>query len=185
MKLFIMQFSPTSCHFISLRSKYSPQNLVLKHPQFYVPLLMSEAKFRTHTEQQAELFLYILIFMFLDRRREDKSLRTEWYYSALHSPIGNELRRILWNPKVHYHVHKSALLDPVWARQIHCVGFYTLGFIFIIHFQITLFSHLPLDLLIDFFTSILKSKFYMHLSSLCACCISCSSPRFYLIKFME
>jgi hypothetical protein len=25
MKLLIMQFSPTSCHFISLRSKYSPQ----------------------------------------------------------------------------------------------------------------------------------------------------------------
>jgi hypothetical protein len=28
MKLLIMQFSPTSCHFISLWSKYSPQ-----HPQ--------------------------------------------------------------------------------------------------------------------------------------------------------
>jgi hypothetical protein len=27
-KLFIVQFSPTSCHFIPLRSKYSPQ-----HPQ--------------------------------------------------------------------------------------------------------------------------------------------------------
>jgi hypothetical protein len=33
MKLLIMQFSPTSCHFISLRSKYSPQHPVLKHPQ--------------------------------------------------------------------------------------------------------------------------------------------------------
>jgi hypothetical protein len=28
-----MQFSPTSCHFISLRSKYSPKHPVLKHPQ--------------------------------------------------------------------------------------------------------------------------------------------------------
>jgi hypothetical protein len=28
-----MQFSPTSCYFISLRSKYSPQYPVLKHPQ--------------------------------------------------------------------------------------------------------------------------------------------------------
>jgi thermostable 8-oxoguanine DNA glycosylase len=28
-----MQFSPTSCHFISLRSKYSPQHPVLKHHQ--------------------------------------------------------------------------------------------------------------------------------------------------------
>jgi hypothetical protein len=33
MKLPIMQFSPTSCHFISLRSKYSPQHHILKHPQ--------------------------------------------------------------------------------------------------------------------------------------------------------
>jgi hypothetical protein len=33
MKLLIMQFSPTSCHFISLRSKYSPQHPVLKRPQ--------------------------------------------------------------------------------------------------------------------------------------------------------
>jgi hypothetical protein len=32
MKLLIMKFSPTSCHFISLRSKY-PQHHVLKHPQ--------------------------------------------------------------------------------------------------------------------------------------------------------
>jgi hypothetical protein len=29
-----MQFSPTCYHFISLRSKYSPQHPVLKHPQF-------------------------------------------------------------------------------------------------------------------------------------------------------
>jgi hypothetical protein len=33
MKLLIMQFSPISRHFISLRSKYSPQHPVLKHPQ--------------------------------------------------------------------------------------------------------------------------------------------------------
>jgi hypothetical protein len=33
MKLLIMQFPPTSCHFISLRSKHSPQYPVLKHPQ--------------------------------------------------------------------------------------------------------------------------------------------------------
>jgi hypothetical protein len=33
MKLLIMQFSPTSGHFISLWSKYSPQYPVLKHTQ--------------------------------------------------------------------------------------------------------------------------------------------------------
>jgi hypothetical protein len=34
MKLLIMQFSPTSCHFIPLWYKYSPQHPVLKHPIF-------------------------------------------------------------------------------------------------------------------------------------------------------
>jgi hypothetical protein len=33
MKLLIMQFSLSSCHFILLKSKYSPQHHVLKHPQ--------------------------------------------------------------------------------------------------------------------------------------------------------
>jgi hypothetical protein len=33
MTLLIMQLSPTSSHFISLRSKYFPQQSVLKHPQ--------------------------------------------------------------------------------------------------------------------------------------------------------
>jgi hypothetical protein len=33
MKLLIVQFSPTSCHFISLCSKYSPHHPFLKHPQ--------------------------------------------------------------------------------------------------------------------------------------------------------
>jgi hypothetical protein len=33
MTLLIMQFSPTSCHLISLRSKYSSQHPALKHPQ--------------------------------------------------------------------------------------------------------------------------------------------------------
>jgi hypothetical protein len=28
-----VQFSRTSCHFIHLRSKFSPQHPVLKHPQ--------------------------------------------------------------------------------------------------------------------------------------------------------
>jgi hypothetical protein len=30
---FITQFSPSSCHFIPLWSKYSPRHPVLKHPQ--------------------------------------------------------------------------------------------------------------------------------------------------------
>jgi hypothetical protein len=39
-----MQFSPNSCHFISLRSKYSPQYPVLKHLQSCVPPLTRQRR---------------------------------------------------------------------------------------------------------------------------------------------
>jgi hypothetical protein len=36
--LLIMQFSPATCHFLSLRSKYSPQHPVLKHSHIWLNL---------------------------------------------------------------------------------------------------------------------------------------------------
>jgi hypothetical protein len=55
MKLLIMQFPPTS--------------------SVCVPPLMSETKFRTHAEPKV---LYIIIFMFIDSKREGKRFCTEW-----------------------------------------------------------------------------------------------------------
>jgi hypothetical protein len=52
MKLLIMKFSPTSRHFLPLPSKYSPQ-----YP---------------YKTTDKVILLYILIFKFLEKRREDK-----------------------------------------------------------------------------------------------------------------
>jgi hypothetical protein len=62
MKFHIVQFSPASCHFITLRPKYSPEHRVLNHPQSVSDLKFSNIHLRfslnvktmfhkTHTEQ--------------------------------------------------------------------------------------------------------------------------------------
>jgi hypothetical protein len=60
MKLLIMQFYPASCHFILLRSKYSPQHPVLKHTQSAFFPLRERHKLHIHTKQQAKLYFCII-----------------------------------------------------------------------------------------------------------------------------
>jgi hypothetical protein len=70
MKLLIMRFSPViSSLFGPKSSQHSEQT-----PSVDVPSLMSETKFHTHTEPQAKSVLYILMYMFLGSRQEDKRL---------------------------------------------------------------------------------------------------------------
>jgi len=42
-----MQSSSTSCHFLPLGSKYSPQHLVLKYPQYYCGVFQVQYKLQT------------------------------------------------------------------------------------------------------------------------------------------
>jgi hypothetical protein len=69
MKLLIMQFHPISRHFISLRSKYSPQHPVLKHPQVFVPPLMSQNKFHTIENHRKYNFVYSTFYVFRQQTR--------------------------------------------------------------------------------------------------------------------
>jgi hypothetical protein len=54
MKLLTMQFPPISRHIIPLRSKYSPQQPVLKHSQSVFLPLMLKTKFRTQRFNPAD-----------------------------------------------------------------------------------------------------------------------------------
>ncbi|PNF20022.1 hypothetical protein B7P43_G05942 [Cryptotermes secundus] len=77
MKFLIMQFSPNSCHFISLWSKFL--NTLFSNTLRLCSSLNIRDKV-SHTYRTADkiIVLYILIFNFLDSRREDKRFWTEW-----------------------------------------------------------------------------------------------------------
>jgi hypothetical protein len=59
MKLLIMQFSAISRHFISLRSRYSPQHPVIKHPQsVFLPWFQRPSFTPTQNQRQNYSFVY-------------------------------------------------------------------------------------------------------------------------------
>jgi hypothetical protein len=78
MKFLIVQLPLFSCYF----TLFDPNIFLGRCSQtasVYALPLMWETKFHTHTKQVAELwFCIFLSFMFLDNRREDKRLWTEW-----------------------------------------------------------------------------------------------------------
>jgi hypothetical protein len=68
-----MQSSPASHQFLHLRSKYSPQHLVLRYLQ---SVLLSSFILRQKKKKSKIMLLYVLIFKVLDRRRKDKRFCT-------------------------------------------------------------------------------------------------------------
>jgi hypothetical protein len=94
-----MHFSQTSRHFISLRAKYSPQHPVLKHPHSVFLNVRDQVSHPCRITGKI-IVLYILIVMFLDSRREDKSygLNGSKYY-RVQSKVITSSRKKLFAPK--------------------------------------------------------------------------------------
>jgi hypothetical protein len=65
MKFLIMQFSPTSRHFIALRSKYFPQHTLLKHPQsMFLPSRQRPSFTTIQNQRQNYSFVYPIFYIF-------------------------------------------------------------------------------------------------------------------------
>jgi len=78
LKLLTMHSSPAGRHFVPFTSEYSPQQPVLKHPQSALFPVCARDQVPHPYERNKITVLCILIFMFSERRREDKRLWTEW-----------------------------------------------------------------------------------------------------------
>jgi hypothetical protein len=78
MKLLIVQFSPFSCYFIPLRSKFSLITLFLNTLSLCSSLNVGNQVLHPYKTTCRIMVLYVLTFTFLNSRREDWRLWTEW-----------------------------------------------------------------------------------------------------------
>jgi hypothetical protein len=99
MKLFVRFFSP-SCYFIPPPSKYSTQYPVLKHPLCYFFNIRDQG-FKSIQNHRQIVLLYILIFTFLNSRREGKVL--DWMVTSItriQPPLTCLLTQGIWKQNI-------------------------------------------------------------------------------------
>jgi hypothetical protein len=78
MKFLIVQLPPFPRHLIPLRSKYSSQNLLSNTLSLCSSVSVRDQVSHPYITSGRIMVFYILTFTFLDSRRDDKRLWTEW-----------------------------------------------------------------------------------------------------------
>jgi hypothetical protein len=78
LKLFIMQFSPASCHLLLFGRNILLSNLFSNTLSLCSSLNVRDKVSYVYRTTGTIKVLYILIFTYSDSRREDKMFRTEW-----------------------------------------------------------------------------------------------------------
>jgi hypothetical protein len=87
-----MQFSPTSCHFISFRSKYSPRHPVLKYLQFF-PSCQRPSSTPIQNYGKNNSFAYCNFYFFRQQTRTKMSSQLD---GSKHCPNFNLLLISSW-----------------------------------------------------------------------------------------
>jgi hypothetical protein len=89
-----MQFPPISCHFIFLRTKYSPEHPVLKHPQStFFPLSQRPSFTPIQNHRQNYNSVYSNFYVFIQQTIRQKVLY--WMFESITWIQSNQCNRIL------------------------------------------------------------------------------------------
>jgi hypothetical protein len=77
-QILVMHYSTLPCYLVPFRPKYPPQHPILEQPQ---PMFLPQCERPSFTPIQNNrqiIVLFILIFVFLDNKLEDRRSCTEW-----------------------------------------------------------------------------------------------------------
>jgi len=75
-----------------------------------------------HFKNRKHTFTYLLIDFLTYSMEQSPSWEANWFSA------GQEIPRILWNPKVHYRIHTRLPPVPILRRLVQSIGLFPSGF---------------------------------------------------------